>query len=435
MKDISKAYSHIKPKKGSRWLMLSLLAAFASAFSLCSCAKPVSHYALDAAMSSAHRPEQPSSGQAASNSTLLLSNSIKMQSGDAAAAQRGFLLLAGDTHCHINPPDHAPHVTRGLAETIELANSEGLDFVILTPHVGARFFQSPYERDYYTAKLAQLQRRIDGSPGRKPLFITGFEYTDHDYGHVGAAFADLNEVLDAVPTAEALLHPERFFEQYVALGGVLIVNHPLVVPIDSIIAMARANLSWRPFTSAGTFPPEINAISRLAQGFEAYNLAATHLRDDFLLSEPDKTLLATLSLLDKEIPLEMRRMTPVGGSDSHSGHLRATTFVLSRSITAEGIRDALVEGRACVRDPAACSFAARDMSGAFRPVGSQVSAKGSIELAAEGSDVEFFVNGKSAASLPEGGTAFISIESDRCTTVRARVDQGYSAPIYVNCRF
>lgn len=425
-------------KKTTRLLTLTLLfGAAALSIAQCSCAKPASHYVLDAAMSSAHRPEFPE--QKRENSTLYLSNTIQLKNGaDGQAipsAQTGYLLLSGDLHCHINPPDHAPHATRGLAQTIELANSEGLDFVVLTPHVGARFFQFDDERAYYSEALAQMERRVEQFPGRKPLFISGFEYTDHAYGHVGASFADLNKVLDAVPTAEAAVHPERFFEEYVKHGGVLIVNHPLVVPIDSIISIARADLSWRPFTSTGPFPPEINAIHRLAQGFEAYNLAATHLRDEWLVGETDHSLLATLRLLDKEILNDRRRMTPVGGSDSHSGHLRATTFVLARGKDADSLREAIVAGRLCVRDPGACSFQVRGESGEWYPVGGSLKAKNWLDLAAFGEDVEFILNGRSVSRLPEGGSARISIESEECSVVRARVDQGYSAPIYVNCPF
>jgi hypothetical protein len=65
----------------------------------------------------------------------------------APHSRAGFLVLAGDTHCHIRPPDAAWHVDRGLHETLTLAKQEHLDFVILTPHVRARFFQNTNERD------------------------------------------------------------------------------------------------------------------------------------------------------------------------------------------------------------------------------------------------------------------------------------------------
>src|SRR5207302_1447252 len=119
-------------------------------------------------------------------------------------------------------------------------------------------------------------------------------YTDHQYGHIGVAFADLETVLAEVSTTESQAHPERFFEAWVAHGGTLVVNHPMVTPLDSIVAIARADLSWRPWTAKGPFPAEIRAVDRLAQGFEAYNVPATTLRDPLLVGRPDVTLLATL---------------------------------------------------------------------------------------------------------------------------------------------
>src|SRR6185295_9647533 len=166
---------------------------------------------------------------------------------------------------------------------------------------------------------------------------------------IGAAFADLRKILDEVPASIARQHPERFFERFVLSGGLLVVNHPLVTPLDSMFSIARADLSWRPFTAAGPFPPEISAVNHLAQAFEAYNLTATHLRDRYLLGDTEYTLQRTLGRLDQEIVAQQRRMTPVGGSDSHTHHLRATTFVLSRSRTEAGIHDALLAGRVCVR--------------------------------------------------------------------------------------
>ena len=106
------------------------------------------------------------------------------------------------------------------------------------------------------------------------MVVQGAEYTDHRYGHVGVAFGDLEKVLGEVPTDEARSHPERFFERYVAGGGLfLTLNHPLVTPIESVFPMARADLSWRPWTARGPFPDEVGAIDGLAQNVEAYNLS------------------------------------------------------------------------------------------------------------------------------------------------------------------
>lgn len=52
----------------------------------------------------------------------------------------GAIVLAGDLHWRVTPPDDPTDVTRGLERTIELARREKLDFVVFTPHVGARFY-------------------------------------------------------------------------------------------------------------------------------------------------------------------------------------------------------------------------------------------------------------------------------------------------------
>lgn len=262
------------------------------------------------------------------------------------------------------------------------------------------------------------------------------EYTDNRYGHVGASFGDLEQVLREVPVSVAAREPERFFERFVAHGGLLVINHPLVTSLDSIFSIARADLSWRPFTARGPFPAEIRAVHRLAQGFEVYNLTATHLRDRYLLGDTEHTLVATLARLDEEIVTQGRRMTPVGGSDSHSHYLRATTFVLSEGRSEAAIRDALLAGRVCVRSPEACSLEVRPVAerSAWVSVGGDVRGE-AIEARVRGEDTEILVNGERAARPASGAAVRIPLPSGKCSVIRARAGEGYSAPIYANCGF
>lgn len=402
---------------------LKFAVSLGACVALSGCARPASQVLVDATMLSAHRPTfgaytRPLPG-------------IRNAAGEAPRYE----ILSGDTHCHVSPPDQPPHVTRGVAETVELARDEGLDFVVLTPHVGARFFQDEAERAYVVRDLARLTREVREAKPGKTIFVTGIEYTDHAFGHVGVAFADIERVLSAVPTRAAVKNPERFFEEVVAQGGVLMINHPLVTPLDSIIPMARADLSWRPFLGSGPFPPEIVAVNRLALGLEAYNLTATHLRDRYLLGDTELTLRATLRRIDDEIVSQKRRIVPVGGSDSHSGHLRAMMFVLSEGRTEGAIRDALVAGRLCVRDPAACSFEARADGGPWVTVGGSLAGTRSLEVRAHGEDIELIVNGAVSEALPKTGSARIEVDPSRCSVLRVRVGAGFSAPIYANCPF
>jgi hypothetical protein len=371
-------------------------------------------------------------------------------------------------HCHVSPPDDASDVNRGLAETLALAREEGLDFVVLTPHLPGRFYLDADLRARALAGQAALRRALAASEVGRTLFIPGFEYTDHRYGHVGSSFADLARVLAEVPLEAARAAPERFFEQWVADGGVLVVNHPLVTPVDSIFPTARADLSWRPWTSSAKVPPEIAAVGRLAIGFEAYNAVVTHLRDRVLLGDAEASLHAVLGRLDREIVAARRRITPMGGSDSHTGFLRATTFVLAESRTEAGLRDALRGGRTCVRSPGACSLEVRAAGGPWVSVGGAVrsdagvgslgvgaapsgapivdwglgaevgaapSGASIVEVRARGDRIVIDRDGAAAAMPASGKIARVEVPPGRCSLIRAEVDEGYSGPVYVNCDF
>lgn len=421
---------------GSRWRSMGRaaawmvgLAAVGAAGASSSCTRrQVVDSVVDATMTSAYRAD-PLDATAAS---------------PAARGHGGRLLLAGDLHCHVSPPDDPSHVSRGVAETVELARDERLDFVMLTPHVASRFFQDAGERAEVVAAQRRLAAALDRAGTGGVLFVRGFEYTDYRYGHVGAGLVDLERVLADVPVDVARRHPARFFEAIAARGGVIVVNHPLVTPLDSMISMARADLSWRPWTARGPFPPEIRAANRLAHGFEAYNLTATHLRDRWLVGDTERTLRGTLARLDREIVTQRRRIAPVGGSDSHSSHLRATTFVLADSRTEAGVREALRAGRVCVRSPEACSLEARvSAESPWLGLGDAIEAAGAtgaaappttIEARATGEDVELYLDGATVGTPASGEPVRFAVPP-RCSVLRARVGEGFSAPIYVNCGF
>jgi len=170
-----------------------------------------------------------------------------------------------------------------------------------------------------------------------------------------------------------------------------------------------------------------------AQGYEAFNLTVTQLRDRWLVGDTERTLRATLELADREIPRRQRRMTPLGGSDSHSHHLRATTFLLSEGRTPAAIRAAVMAGRTCVRAPAACSFEVRSGTGPWSVVGSSLEETTAIEARAHGRSIEVLLNGDVVASPASDEPARIPVSPSGCSILRARVDEGFSAPIYVHC--
>jgi hypothetical protein len=345
-----------------------------------------------------------------------------------------YKIFAGDFHTHVAPPDTPPHVMRGLHETVELAKSEGMDFVVLTPHVGARFFTDARQRAWFVTQHAALVHALEAEDKGNVLFVAGCEYTDGAWGHVGM-FGDFDRTLADVSAKEANANPARFFERFAANGGMLTINHPLVGPLDSSFEMARVDLSWRMLTEPERSPPpEIRAVDRLASSYEAYNTTATELRDRFLVGDRDKTLRDTLATYDRIIARDHRRITPVGGSDSHGHYVRSTTFVMAKSLDQASLRDAIQNGRACIRSREACTLEARPTGGAFVGVGGAIeNADGKIEVRARGRDIEIFLDGERVATPSSDFILPLDVPRDRCVSLRARVGDGYSAPIYVGC--
>ncbi len=408
-------------------LALALVAGLAAGCSV--------HSVEKLAMTTAYRPEvpQPAAPQPAAPQPVATPATATLPAAPSVPVR--YQLLAGDMHCHISPPDPRSDVTRDLADTIALARAEKLDFVVLTPHLQGRFFTDPAQRAAASAGQAELRRALAAAGPTGILFIRGFEYTDHQYGHVGASFADLDRVLAEVPVAEAQADPARFFERWVADGGVLVVNHPVVTPLRSIFSRARADMSWRPWTSSPPFPPEILAVDRLAAGFEAYNVAITTLRDGLLLGDLDASLRDVTNRIDRSILATRRRITPVGGSDSHAGWMRVAMFVLAESRTEAGVRDALLAGRTCVRDAAACSLEVRAPGGPWVGVGGAVRSDASVEVRATGNPIVVTRDGAPVALPASGKITAVDVPAGRCSLIRAHVDRGYSAPVYVNCDF
>ena len=343
-----------------------------------------------------------------------------------------YVLLAGDTHCHVSPPDNPGHVSRDLPSTVALAEAEGIDFLLLSPHLWDEFYAEPGRREEALSAARELRRRIDETDTDVMLF-PGFEYSTHS-GHATLGFADLDRVLAEIPLEEA--DADRFFDGWVAHGGVILVNHPLLTPLDDVaVRNAQWDLSWRPWTTTSRARSDVEAIHRLAHGWEAENSAVTHLRDWYLLGRPDNSRRSVLFQLDRRIPREGRRMTPVGGSDSHSHHLIPVTFVLAAERSERGVRDALVAGRVCIRDPRACTLEARPAGGDWQRIGASMIAEGAIEVRAPGGPATVVLNGAVVGRAGTGEVLRLEVPAGRCSVLRASVGSGDSAPIYVNCPF
>ena len=344
-----------------------------------------------------------------------------------------YLLLAGDTHCHVSPPDVPWHASRDFADTVRLAEREGLDFVILTPHIAARFWETDEDRAAVVEAQRTVTNAIAATPSRT-IFIPGFEYTDYAFGHVGLSFADVSAALADVSVEASRRAPERFFASWNAHGGLFTINHPVLRPIPNAgFAPARADLSWRAFQGAPV-PAEIRWVSEHAQSIEVFNLDLSHLRDQFALGDRDRSLREASHLAERESRRTGRRITHVGGSDSHGDHLRAVTFLLARERSAAGVRAAILAGRACVRAAEACTLQVRNRDGApWRNVGDALPRSGdAVEARASGGDVTFLVDGVVAARAPSEMVTRVPIPSwKRCAQVRAIVGESWSSPVYV----
>lgn len=366
-------------------------------------------------------------------------------------------VLSGDLHCHVMPPDADYHVSRELQDTIRIANEEHLDFVVLTPHVPSRFFLNPEKREWVRATQSVLRARIalESPPSaniRKLIVIPGMEYTDHRHGHVGLAFANVDEVLDELTPDELREDPSRFFESWHAHGGVTTINHPVLRPIPRApIRDLQYDLSWRGFRRASDtssppwlpFVPEIDWLTRHATTVETHNLSVGHLRDQYWVGDPDWTLREASHLVDREARSQKRRITPVGGSDSHGMWLRPTTWVLASERSVDGIRDAITHGRTCVRGPEACLLEVRGADGAFHTVGASITSHGFVDARVGPVKVDphvpptiatFLVNGAIQGQARLGDLVRLPTPRDgHCTILRVAVDRSMSAPVYVNC--
>ena len=355
-------------------------------------------------------------------------SSAKVPAPHASMRVGDRMVLAGDLHCHVLPPDSPWHVSRELPETLKLAEEQHLDFVLLTPHVRARFFQDPDEREWVAETQTELRARIE-SLRPTMIVIPGFEYTDHRYGHVGMGFADVREVMKEVDVTESRTNPTKFLESWLAHGGTMVINHPLQGPIkNSVIEPLRWDLTWRGY-GAKPVPEDDVWLTEHAQAVETFNAAITHLRDQFILGDEERTLREASALVDRQIKKQHRAIAQVGGSDSHGQWLRPTTYVLVKERSVSAIHDAIVEGRTCVRSPESCSLEVSGDDGVWHGIGEHVTAAHSIRLRLATPGI-FVLDGARPA---EGIAAELPVSADHCSIARAISGLSWSSGIYVNC--
>jgi hypothetical protein len=343
-----------------------------------------------------------------------------------------WLLLAGDLHCHVSPPDHPRHVDRSLEDTLVAAHDAGIDFLALTPHLWDGFETDASERRRARARWQELEGRVARGAPEGLLVTVGLEYSTR-YGHFGMSFGDLGATLDAVSAAAARRDRDAFFETWQARGGLLIVNHPLLLPLNLPVPSTDWDLSFKPWTRPGVSPGFVERAGRRADGVEAYNVIVDELRDRFLQLNAAQSRGEVMAALDERIVSDARPYTPVGGSDSHSSDLRPTMFVLAEERSLTGVRDAIAAGRVCVGHPDACSLRVRPASATdWSPPGSALPA-GPMLARAYGDNLELLVDGQVVATPAAGEEVALTLRADRCHVLRLRLDDGASGQIRVGC--
>jgi hypothetical protein len=91
-----------------------------------------------------------------------------------------------------------------------------------------------------------------------------------------------------------------------------------------------------------------------------------------------------------------------------------------------------------VRSAGACSLEVRAVANAPGPwvsVGGAIRSDGVVEVRARGQRIVIDRDGAPAAMPASGKVERVDVPPGRCSLIRAEVDDGYSAPVYVNCDF
>ena len=103
---------------------------------------------------------------------------------------------------------------------------------------------------------------------------------------------ELQSAADGQAEVRVDLHDAHFNAWDVAHGGVLVINHPFSTPLKSSFSMARADLSWRPFTSDIQIPEEIAAVvAAVLAGVITAGLAGVAALSGVGADQPTTTLL------------------------------------------------------------------------------------------------------------------------------------------------
>ncbi len=311
--------------------------------------------------------------------------------------------LGGDLHMHVSffPEDH--DATTSLADVAASAKQEGLEFVVVTPHI----WESEWTDRGQEIRAAWRRFARDARATTGITLVPGAEFTTRR-GHFGVSGVDVSAL-----TGRDLLARAH------AAGGFVLVNHPFAVPTNiPNVRVSDFDMSYRVWTEGAR---GFTAID----GAEVWNVPLGFAN---VISKPggksgeDNAWIA----LDRVIHAEHRPLTAVGGSDDHHGHAQATTWVFAEDASEAAIEAALRAGEVCVGGPEAGSFRAKG-AGDWVTIGGTVKAD-TITLAWTGT-ARLFVDGLDRGEHAEG---FSEPTGGALHTYRIVVGRSRSGFIYAN---
>jgi hypothetical protein len=278
---------------------------------------------------------------------------------------------------HVAPIDAREGQTLGVADLAREGRVAGLEFVIATPHVHRSTWSDRAKRRDWLARWTAMATSARAESTL--TIIPGVEYTVWGYGHFGVSGVDL-ATLDGVGI--------DFLAGATARGGFVVVNHPFAVPTRIPgIPISERDLSFRPWTDGRGALPRID-------GVEVWNLPLAIAN---IASRPggqtgEQRAFAAADTLARR---ERRRVTVAGGSDSHSGFMTPTTWVLATDASEPAILAGLRAGATCVGGIEGGTLEARgdgDPPDRWARIGDSISARSRVDLRWSGR-ARLFVDG------------------------------------------
>jgi hypothetical protein len=337
---------------------------------------------------------------------LFVSASVSVAAPDADPRR----WIPGDLHMHVSPPDDPNDVAMSAAEIARAAKAQGMEFVVLTPHMRA---WTGAARRRFAARWRTLADDARAETG--VTLIPGAELGMPGLGHFSISGIDL-----AALVGDDLLAAAR------TAGAFIVVNHPFAVPTGIPgIEVSRADLSYQPGSHGATGWDDFD-------GVEVWNLPLSLAN---LVSRPggqgksgeDRAFEAA----DQRARTERRRVAVTGGTDNHRHAVMATTWVLALDASEASIISALRDGAVCVGGPEAGELRAHgdgDAADHWARIGDSVHAAKRVELRWTGT-AELFVDG--ADQGEHDGGAKLDVDG-AVHTFRIVVGASRSGFVYAN---